>query len=429
MPATGRDYAQVHLSIWGDDNFRDLTPAAQHLYLVLLTAPGLTYAGVDEWHPGRIAARAAGWTPDDVRDAAAELIHHLFIVVDEDTGEYLIRTFIRHDGLMKQRNLGVSMAKARALVSSRGIRGVIVHELKALHDARPELAAFKADAVRDAMDNPPIDPATYPCGDPFIHPAGHLTADPGVDPAVEGESTPDADPANNPGVEGQPGGQPRGRHRPRPYNSTCNRTDPPTPKEGLTQDREASPARAGAHPGAGAREAGPAPESLPPEWVEEPSLARCATHATVDAPPPCGGCAAARRAAMAARTAAEARAREEMRARETAIGPCRLCDHAGWIIDQHSGAAVEPAIRCTHDAAGNAAIIDAAKQRALAARRRRGTDGPEDLSPEGLRRWRAEHLARRSAGHSGDEHPDPRHDPAPTPETPRAAGAAAANPA
>ena len=46
-----RDYAQVRLSIWNDDDFRELSPAAQWLYFLLLTHPTLTSAGVGDWRP------------------------------------------------------------------------------------------------------------------------------------------------------------------------------------------------------------------------------------------------------------------------------------------------------------------------------------------------------------------------------------------
>ena len=127
-----REYAQIKFSIWNDDDFLDLTVDAQHLYFVLLTDPELSYAGTGDWHPGRVAAKAGDWTRARVERAAGLLIQSLYIVVDDDTGEFLIRTFVRNDSLMKQRNLGVSMAMARANVASRGIRAVIVNELQRL---------------------------------------------------------------------------------------------------------------------------------------------------------------------------------------------------------------------------------------------------------------------------------------------------------
>ena len=36
-----RNYAQLNIAIWNDDDFRALTPQAQHLYFLLLSHPTL----------------------------------------------------------------------------------------------------------------------------------------------------------------------------------------------------------------------------------------------------------------------------------------------------------------------------------------------------------------------------------------------------
>ncbi len=128
-----REYARMRVDVWIDDDFRTLTPPAQHLYFVLLTSPALSYCGVTDWRPGRIAALAHGWDSEQILLAAKELTERLYIVPDEVTEEVLIRSFIRHDGLMKESRVAVSMVKAFAAVASNTIRGVIVHELRRLH--------------------------------------------------------------------------------------------------------------------------------------------------------------------------------------------------------------------------------------------------------------------------------------------------------
>src|SRR3954447_16815038 len=103
-----REYARLRIDIWIDDNFRRLSPPAQHLYFVLLTSPSLSYCGVSDWRPGRIAAAAAGWTAEAVEAAGRELTECQYIVPDAGTEEVLIRSFIRHDGLMKESRVAVS---------------------------------------------------------------------------------------------------------------------------------------------------------------------------------------------------------------------------------------------------------------------------------------------------------------------------------
>lgn len=128
-----REYARVRVDVWIDDDFRSLTPPAQHLYFVLLTSPSLSYCGVTDWRAGRLAALSSEWTSDQVRAAAVELTERLYVVPDVDTEEVLIRSFVRHDGLMKEARVAVSMVKAFGSVASNTIRGVLVHELKRLH--------------------------------------------------------------------------------------------------------------------------------------------------------------------------------------------------------------------------------------------------------------------------------------------------------
>src|SRR5690606_36164469 len=65
-----RDHARVNVTIWGDPDFRALPAPAQHLYLTLWTAPRLSYCGVHDWRPGRIAARSTGLTADDIETIA-----------------------------------------------------------------------------------------------------------------------------------------------------------------------------------------------------------------------------------------------------------------------------------------------------------------------------------------------------------------------
>lgn len=139
-----REHAQVKLSMWDDDDVRDLSPAAQHLYFVLMTSPSLSYCGVADWRPKRLAALAKGWTAAHVVAAAIELRDALFIVVDEETEEVLIRSWVRNDGLMAREKMGTAMATAHAAISSQVLRGVVVYELQRLHDEQPGLLGFRS---------------------------------------------------------------------------------------------------------------------------------------------------------------------------------------------------------------------------------------------------------------------------------------------
>jgi hypothetical protein len=137
--------------MWADQDWRDCPQGAQHLYMLLLSHPTLSYAGVADWKPGRIAAMTAGKTAADVIADAQELRQRFFVLVDDESEEVLIRSFIKHDGLMKQPKLTVSMTNAYAAVASREIREVIAFEVQKLHAAEPALNAWSVKQVETLL--------------------------------------------------------------------------------------------------------------------------------------------------------------------------------------------------------------------------------------------------------------------------------------
>jgi len=158
-----RDFAQIKLSIWSDDDWRDLSPDARYLYMTLLTSPTLTYCGTADWRPARIGG-LNGQQVETINAAGGELAETLYLVIDEVTEEALIRSFIRNDGLMKQPRMAVSMFNAQASVSSQPIRGVLIHELIRLRNDEPELRGWADEKVAGLLKKEPIDPKSYPLG-------------------------------------------------------------------------------------------------------------------------------------------------------------------------------------------------------------------------------------------------------------------------
>lgn len=162
-----RDRANIRTDIWNDDDFRRLSTHAQLLYLQLLTSATLTYAGVADWRPKRIAALASGRTPEEVESAADELVHGLYVVIDENTEEVLIRSFLKHDGLLQKPNVAKAMTTAYGQVYSMTLKGVIVHELNRLHERFPEWKGFAVREVQDLLRKGSVNPSELvPDGDP-----------------------------------------------------------------------------------------------------------------------------------------------------------------------------------------------------------------------------------------------------------------------
>ena len=181
-----RDRANIFTNIWTDTDWRTLKGEEQHLYLLLMTHPDLSYSGVCDWRPGRLAKMRDDATRSDIERAGMALQSKRFILIDEETEEVLIRSYIRHDGVLKQPNLAVSFVNAYGAAASPEIRMLIIHELKRLVSEFPEWAAFKNDKVTALLKEPSKSHA-------------ELTGDHADDPTTEGGTDPQADPQPDPG--------------------------------------------------------------------------------------------------------------------------------------------------------------------------------------------------------------------------------------
>lgn len=124
-----RDHARIQTSRQRDDDWRSLTVDAQWTYDAILTQEGISYVGVVDYFPGRIAALASGMTAKRVEAAVKSLTDRRFCVLDRGTQELLCRTFVRHDGVLARVNMGKAMGRALAKVVSSEVRAAVMDEL------------------------------------------------------------------------------------------------------------------------------------------------------------------------------------------------------------------------------------------------------------------------------------------------------------
>jgi hypothetical protein len=96
-----RTEARIRSSIWADEDFVALTADAKLLYFAMLSQPTLSLCGVLPL-PGRLWGGLTGLNRDRSQAAFEDLIEDRFILVDEDAEEVCIRTFIKHDEVLKQ---------------------------------------------------------------------------------------------------------------------------------------------------------------------------------------------------------------------------------------------------------------------------------------------------------------------------------------
>lgn len=186
-----RTHARIRLDMWADDDYRDLTMGAQWLYEFLLSAPATTFAGVHPWRPGVISGHNRDTSAADIDYFAAELEVGHYVVIDRDTEECLIRSFIKHDGLMKSPNMAKALVKEHAKIGSAALRAVVVDQLKRLKRQQPELKGWDhlgtllrkrsmtpAEAIAVLPRNPSGNPSAYGSENPSGNPSGRVSATP-----------------------------------------------------------------------------------------------------------------------------------------------------------------------------------------------------------------------------------------------------------
>lgn len=154
-----RTHARIYTKVWQDRDFLALTPNAQRLYMLICSQPTLSWAGVIAYTPKRWAGLAAGCTAKQIATAATELAHARFVLIDEDTEELWVRTFVRHDGVLKVPQLKRSMFESLAAIQSQRIRDGFAHEYPHLSpDPEPPDDPTRSDTGPET--GPPTGPDT-----------------------------------------------------------------------------------------------------------------------------------------------------------------------------------------------------------------------------------------------------------------------------
>lgn len=124
-----RSYARLLVSLWTDSDFRALKASPQRLYMALLSNPKLSTAGCLPWQVNKWANLAADLTAQQVTDDLNALAAGRFILCDAITEEVLIRSFIRHDGGVRNPNLLKSIESAIVAIESPRLRAAATAEL------------------------------------------------------------------------------------------------------------------------------------------------------------------------------------------------------------------------------------------------------------------------------------------------------------
>jgi hypothetical protein len=289
--------SQANLKLTFLRGVKGRTIEAKLLYVALLLEPSLTPCGVGAY---RLAwwAKEAELKPDEADRAMAELEEHRYAFADTETGEVLVRTLIRRDGIADKPNMLWAACRAAPLIQSEKLRRVVAEELRKLP---PQPA-----------------PTMTKAGKLYHYPDPHETADQ-IDPSYPQE--PIREPIREPIDE--------------PIESNLSGTYPGTTGGSGSGGGKGSTSVGGYVGGSRASAHAPTREAPPPTPHDPP----CEK--------PCRRCGDARRAAEATAAQAADNARAERETARATIADCRDCDEYGWLLD-HYGTVVEPARKCQH---------------------------------------------------------------------------------
>ena len=184
-----RSEARIFTSIWRDEDFTALPPGAQRLYMFLLSQDDLSYCGVIPLRERRWASKAAGMSVTEIEQDLKALVAApiMFAVPDWDTGELLIRSLMRRDGVWKQPNLLKQAREAAESVESAKIRGAMLGELRRLplQETGSDLVkTLVADFITD-LEQGTGHPTDYPPPNASDDPTGKRPDNPSDDASAE----------------------------------------------------------------------------------------------------------------------------------------------------------------------------------------------------------------------------------------------------
>lgn len=153
-----RSHGRVMAAIWNDADFIAMRCSAQRMFMFLISQPDMSHAGLLPMRVNRWAKKAEDTSAKDIRDDLDYLAARRFVVVDEDTEEVLVRSYVRNDGVYKQPKVMLRLREDARQIESPDLRAVFRAELERLplHEladaTRSAVASVVADLCNDFDD-------------------------------------------------------------------------------------------------------------------------------------------------------------------------------------------------------------------------------------------------------------------------------------
>lgn len=150
-----RSEARIRTGTWRNQDFTTLTRAQQATYWMLLSQPDMNQAGVVPYVPLRWHAFSAD-DPDDIHADLGELHERRYLLVDSTSGEVWVRSFAKHDGVLRSPKTRAGMWAAYRAVLSTRIRRAFVAEIgqTCVNEAIENEWITRDDLPDTASDNP-----------------------------------------------------------------------------------------------------------------------------------------------------------------------------------------------------------------------------------------------------------------------------------
>ncbi|MDT0608796.1 hypothetical protein [Streptomyces lancefieldiae] len=197
-----RGHGRILTSVWEDSDFLDLDEREQRLYLFLISQPNLNHAGLLDLTLRRWARKARGLTVAELEKRIGRLEETHFVVVDDDTEELLIRSFIRNDGVWRMPKVMGAAVSGALEISSRKLQQALLAEMDRVPldelNADPtklrngtegpsirQQVADHISTLRKAFGTPTPDPSEGGNGTPSVTPSG-TPSDTPAQPLAEG---------------------------------------------------------------------------------------------------------------------------------------------------------------------------------------------------------------------------------------------------
>lgn len=151
-----RTESRTKTGIWSNDDFCKLPALAQRRYWQLYSQPNITLCGVVAYTPGRWTRQCCDDTEELLLADLQRLADGRFIIIDYDTEEVFVRSFMRNDGVWKSEKTRGAAIGAAGTVLSTGLRDAIRVEMDRLGDSTKPLV--------DTPSDTPYQNAGYPIG-------------------------------------------------------------------------------------------------------------------------------------------------------------------------------------------------------------------------------------------------------------------------